>query len=65
VTEIESSTGGVTVNAALAAIEPTEALMVEPPTPVPVAVPPEIVATVNAEELQLKVVVKFCVEPSL
>jgi hypothetical protein len=54
------------VIAADALIDPEVALIVALPTPVPVANPPlAIVATAFADELQLTVLVRVCVLPSL
>jgi hypothetical protein len=65
VTAIETSVGAVTVKVADPLIAPDTALMLLVPTPTAVAIPPEvIVATLVVSELQVTVLVMFCVEPS-
>jgi hypothetical protein len=66
VTAIDSSTGWPTLSVADAVTEPDVALRVALPTPVPVARPAlAIVATPGTDELQVTVLVRFCVLPSL
>jgi hypothetical protein len=66
VTEIEVSTGAVTVNVADPLIVPDVALMVAVPCVKVVASPAAlIVATVRDDELHVAVVVRFCVVPLL
>ena len=66
VTDIEISTGVVTVSVAEAVIKPEVALMFATPKPIPVDDPPvAMVATAVAAELQFTVLVKSCVLPSL
>jgi hypothetical protein len=64
---IDCSVAAVTVRLAeLLVTDPDVALIVELPTPAPVASPDvEIVATVVEDELHVAVLVKFCVVPSL
>ena len=65
VTAIETRVAAVTVMVVDPVMLPEVELMVVVPTPVAVARPPaEIVATVAVEELQVAVVVRFCVLPS-
>ena len=65
VTAIDTRVAVVTVMVVDPVTLPEAAVMVVVPTPVAVARPPaEIVATVAAEELQVTVVVRFCVLPS-
>ena len=65
VTAIETRVAAVTVMVVDPVTLPELALMVVVPTPMALARPPgEIVATVPTEELQLTVVVRFCVLPS-
>jgi hypothetical protein len=65
VTAIEVSTGAVTVNVADPLIVPDVAVMVALPCATPEASPALTVATEVADEVQLALVVKFCVLPSL
>ncbi len=63
---IETSATWLTVSVAMPLIEPEVAVIVDEPTPTPVASPPAaIVATEVIDELQLAVFVRFCVLPSL
>jgi hypothetical protein len=65
VTAIDTSVGAVTVRVVVPLIAPEAALIVLIPVPAPVANPPAvIVATLVVCELQLAVLVKFCVELS-
>ncbi len=66
VTAIDTSTAGPTLSVADPLIDPEVAVIVAVPTPAPVANPPEpMLATVVKEELQLTVLLKSCVLPSL
>ncbi len=66
VTARETSTGCPTFSVAEAVIEPELAVMVALPTPVPVANPVlAMVAVLLDDELQLTVLVRSCVLPSL
>jgi hypothetical protein len=66
VTAIDWSVAAVTVSVAEPFIVPDVALMVEVPTPAPVARPAAvIVATVVVPELHVAVLVRFWVVPSL
>ena len=66
VTEIEVSTGAVTVNVAEPLIVPDLAVMVALPCARLVANPPLLTVAIDfAEEVQVAVVVKFCVVPLL
>src|SRR5277367_5122416 len=66
VTAIDCSVAAVTVNVVDPTIDDDVAVIVELPTPAPVAKPPAvIVATVVFAELQVAVPVRFCVVPSL
>jgi len=66
VTAIETSVDWLTVSVADALIDPELAEIVDVPTATPVARPPAaIVATEVADELQLAVLVRFWVLPSL
>ena len=65
-TEIETSTGAVTVNVADATIVPELALMFAIPWVRPVASPALFtVAIAGADDVQFTVLVRFCVLPSL
>jgi hypothetical protein len=66
VTEIEVKTAAVTVNVAEPLIVPEVAVMVALPGATLVASPPLLtVAAAVAEEVQVALVVRFCVEPLL
>jgi hypothetical protein len=66
VTAIDCSVAAVTVRVVEPLIAPDVALIVEVPTPAPVASPAAlIVAVVVVPEVQVTVEVKFCVVPSL
>jgi hypothetical protein len=65
VTEIEVSSGAVTVNAAEPPMAPEVAVIVAVPCATPAASPPLTVATEVDDEVQVAVVVRFWVEPSL
>jgi len=66
VTAIETRAAALTVRVVDPLTVPKVAATVVVPTPVPVATPPlEIVATAGDEELQVTVLVRFCVLPSL
>ena len=66
VTEIEVNTAGVTVNVAEPLMVPEVAVMVALPGAALATNPPLLtVATDVAEEVQLAVVVRFCVAPLL
>jgi len=66
VTAIETTVAGVTVRVVDPLTVPELAATVVVPTPVPVARPTlEMVATAGAEELQVTVLVRFWVLPSL
>src|SRR5271154_1854511 len=66
VTAIDCSVADVTVRTVEPLIAPDVALIVEVPTPAPVASPDVlIVAAVVVAELHVTVLVRFCVEPSL
>jgi hypothetical protein len=66
VTAIDCSVAAVTVRTVEPLIPPDVALIVEVPTPAPVARPPVlIVAVAVVPELQVTVLVRFCVVPSL
>ena len=63
---IDCNVAAVTVNTVEPFIAPDVALMVEVPTPAPVAIPAAlIVAVVVVPELQVTLEVRFCVVPSL
>lgn len=63
---MDNSVAGFTVSVVNPLTAPEVAVIVLLPTPVPVARPiPEMVATADADELQLTEVVRFCVVPSL
>jgi hypothetical protein len=63
---IDCSTAVVTVRVAVALVEPVTAVMVTEPGATPLATPPLlIVAKAVFDELQLTVVVKFWLLPSL
>jgi len=66
VTAIDTRVAGVTVSVVLPLTPPELAWMVVEPVPAAVAKPAVlIVATVTEEELQVAVLVRFCVVPSL
>lgn len=66
VTAIETKVGCPTPSVVEAVIEPEVAVIVAVPTLTPVANPPAaIVATDVADELQVTLLVRFCVLPSL
>ena len=67
VTEIEVNVAAVTVSVVEPLIEPDLAVMVALPAAMPVAKPvvPLMVATEVLDELQVAVVVRFCVVPLL
>jgi len=65
VTEIETSTGAVTVNVADPVIVPDFALMVAVPCATLVARPALTVATPTFDELQFAELVRFCLVPLL
>lgn len=66
VTEMEVNTAAVTVSVVEPLIVPDLAVIVADPCATPVAKPPLlIVAMVAAEELQVALLVKFCVVPLL
>jgi hypothetical protein len=66
VTAIETSTAWLTVSVAVPVIDPELAVIVDVPTPAPVARPPAaIVATVVKDELHVALLVRFWVLPSL
>jgi hypothetical protein len=66
VTEIEVSTGGVTVNVAEPLMVPDFAVMVALPCATLVASPPLLTVAIDfAEEVQVAVLVRFCVVPLL
>ena len=66
VTEIEVSTAAVTVNVAEPLIVPDLAVMVVFPFATLVAKPPLLMVAIDfAEEVQVAVVVRFCVVPLL
>lgn len=63
---METSTAGLTVSAAVPLIDPELAVIVDVPTPAPVAKPPAaIVATEVRDELHVTLLVRFWVLPSL
>ena len=63
---MDNRAAGFTVSVVNPLTAPEVAVIVLLPTPVPVASPiPEMVATPDADELQLTEDVKFCVVPSL
>jgi hypothetical protein len=66
VTASEIKAGWPTINVAEAVIDPELAVIVDEPTPSPVASPPlTIVATDVEDEFQLTALVRSCVLPSL
>ncbi len=66
VTAIETKTGAVTVNVVEPLIVPAVAVIVAVPCDTLVANPPlAIVATDAADEVQVAILLRFCVEPSL
>ena len=66
VTEIEVSSGAVTVNVAEPLIVPDLAVMVALPCATLVASPPLLTFAIDvAEEVQVAVLVRFCVVPLL
>ena len=66
VTAMETRTAAATLITAVPVIVPDVALIVDAPTPVPVARPPAVtVATEVSDELQVTVFVRTCVLPSL
>lgn len=66
VTEMETRTGWLTVSEVEPVIEPELAVIVDAPAPTPVARPPAaMVATEVKDEVQVTVLVRFWVLPSL
>ena len=66
VTAIDCNVAAVTVRTVEPLIAPDVALIVEVPTPAPVASPDVLIVAVEVvPELHVTVPVKFCVEPSL
>jgi hypothetical protein len=66
VTAIETRTGWPTVSVAEPVVDPEVAVIVEVPTATPVARPPAaMVATDAGDELQVALLERFCVLPSL